>query len=524
MPSDLHALQERLRDVNALRAAIAIMDWDQQTYMPRGGAEARAEHVGILSKMAHGMLTADETRDLIDKAKAEDEDCTAMLRVIRRDFDLATRIPTVLVSEKSRLAAIAHEDWVKARANNDFKSFAPTLERMFEIARQEAEHLGYTDHLYDALLDQYEEGATAADARQMLEELKQPTVELVRMIQQQPRIDDSKLYGEWDQDKQRKFTEMLVKAIGFDFDRGRQDTAPHPFCTGWSVNDVRLTTRYKPYIGSAIFGSLHEAGHGLYEQNAPAQWDRTPLAGGVSLGLHESQSRTWENIVGRSKAFWQRFLPELQAEFPELSSFGVESWYRAINKVEPSLIRVEADEVTYNLHVLVRFEIECDVLTGSLAIKDMPEAWNAKYEQYLGIRPKTDSEGCLQDVHWSQGSIGYFPTYSIGNLLSYQIWNKLDADLGGAETLIEKGEFRPILDWLSEKIYRKGRKYTPKHLVAHVTGKPMEAQDYLAGLGAKYSESTAWVRWRRCGAGVRVRGPVCRRLEHDGGTVPLLTV
>jgi len=489
--STVEALKERYADINALRAAIAIMDWDQQTYMPRGGAEARAEHVGILSRMEHEMLTADATGTLLDRAKAEvggDEDA-AVLRVVKREFDLKTKLPSDLVAEKTRLAAIAHEDWVKARAENDFKGFAPTLERMFEIARQEAEHLGYKDSIYDALLDQYEEGATAADARAMFDTLKPRNIALVKAIQERGRpVDDSALYGRWDEAKQRQFTEKIVSAIGFDFGRGRQDTAPHPFCTGWSVGDIRLTTRFKDYIGSAIFGSLHEAGHGMYEQGSPAAWDRTPLAGGVSLGIHESQSRTWENIVGRSKAFWSKFLPDLQTLFPSLSSFDLDSWYRSINKVQPSFIRVEADEVTYNLHVLVRFEIECDVLTGKLAVRDMPDAWNAKYAEYLGITPKTDSEGCLQDVHWSMGSIGYFPTYSMGNLLSYQFWAKLQQDLGDTDALISAGNFAPILGWLQDKIYRQGRKFTPKDLVQRVTGKPMGADDYLEGLEAKYAD------------------------------------
>ena len=487
--STVEALKERYADINALRAAIAIMDWDQQTYMPRGGAEARAEHVGILSRMEHEMLTADATGTLLDRAKSEvdGDDDAAVLRVVKREFDLKTKLPSDLVAEKTRLAAIAHEDWVKARSENDFKGFAPTLERMFEIARQEAEHLGYKDSIYDALLDQYEEGATAADARAMFDTLKPRNIALVKAIQERGRpVDDSALYGTWDEGKQRQFTEKIVSAIGFDFGRGRQDTAPHPFCTGWSVGDIRLTTRFKDYIGSAIFGSLHEAGHGMYEQGSPAAWDRTPLAGGVSLGIHESQSRTWENIVGRSKAFWSKFLPDLQSLFPSLASFDVEGWYRSINKVQPSFIRVEADEVTYNLHVLVRFEIECDVLTGKLAVKDMPEAWNAKYTQYLGITPKTDSEGCLQDVHWSMGSIGYFPTYSMGNLLSYQFWAKLQDDLGDTDALIAAGNFAPILSWLQEKIYRQGRKFTPKELVQRVTGKPIGADDYLNGLEAKY--------------------------------------
>lgn len=491
MSASIDQLKTRLFDLNALGAAVAIMDWDQQTHMPKGGAMARGEHLGRLSRMRHELFVADETRSLLEKAKVETESGSedeAMMRVVKRDFDLATKLPSSLVEEKSKLAAQAHEDWVIARANNDFKSFAPTLERMFEIAGEEAEHLGYKDHIYDALLDQYEEGATAADCHAMFDAIRGPQVALVKEIQAQPETDDSWLYGNWDIEKQREFTEMLVQAIGFDFGRGRQDVAPHPFCTGWSIGDIRLTTRYKEYLGSAIFGSLHEAGHGMYEQGSPSHWDLTPLAGGVSLGLHESQSRTWENIVGRSRSFWEFFLPKLQAAFPAVASYDLDTFYRGINKVKPSLIRVEADELTYNLHIMVRFEIECDILTGALKVRDLPEAWNQKYKDYLGITPETDSEGCLQDVHWSMGSIGYFPTYSMGNLLSYQIWKALEEDVPSPFALFARGEFKPVLDWLRLKVYSQGRKYTPKDLVQRVTGKPMGAEDYLAGLTAKYRE------------------------------------
>ena len=489
MASSIGALKERLYDINALSSAVGIMSWDQQTYMPRGGAEARAEHLGILSRLAHEQFTADETGKLIDQsAGSADGDDSALVRRVKRDFDLATKIPSELVAEKSRLSTLAHEEWIQARANNDFKSFAPTLERMFEIARQEAKYLGYTDHMYDALLDQYEEGATAADVRAMFDTLKGPLSRLVREIAQAPAPDDSALFGDWDEGAQRGFTEMLIKAIGFDMDRGRQDTAAHPFCAGWSVGDVRLTTRFKRYLGSAIFGSLHEAGHGMYEQGSPAAWDRTPLAGGVSLGFHESQSRLWENIVGRSKAFWSHFLPPLQKAFPAIGGYSIDSFYKAINKVQPSFIRVEADEVTYNLHVLVRFELECAILTGDLSIADLPEAWNSKYEAYLGIRPTTDSEGCLQDVHWSGAMIGYFPTYSMGNLLSYQIWHALQKDIPDVDDLLSRGECAPVLEWLRTKIYRVGRKFPPKELVLQVTGKPMGAEDYLEGLTNKYKD------------------------------------
>lgn len=488
MPAEMEALKQRLADVNALRSAIAIMDWDHQTYMPEGGAAARAEHLGILTRLEHELFVADETQSLLEKAQPASDEDTAMLRIIGREMKLKTKLPADFVEKKTKLQSLGHQVWVEARSKNDFPSFAPTLKELYEIARQEAELLGYEGHIYNALLDQYEEGATVDDVRSMFEAIKGPQVALLKEIAAQPAVDDTWLYGEWDTEKQKSFTEMLAAAIGFDFHRGRQDTAAHPFCTGWSVGDIRLTTRYKSYLGSAIFGTLHEAGHGMYEQGSPMAWDRTPLAGGVSLGIHESQSRTWENIVGRSRAFWQRFLPDLQAAFPALAGKDLDTFYCGINKVEPSFIRVEADELTYNLHILTRFELECDLLTGALAVEDLPEAWNAKYETYLGIRPSTDSEGCLQDVHWSAGLIGYFPTYSMGNVISYQIWRALERDLGDTDGLMAKGEFAPILNWLRENVYSKGKSIPPKQLVKQVTGKAMDPTDYLEGLSAKYRQ------------------------------------
>lgn len=488
--SSLNALKGRMSDVNALNMAMALMDWDHQCYMPSGGGEARSEHTSILGRMAHEMLTADETGNLLEKAKSEtdpDSEDAALVRVVRRQFDLSTKIPTKLVEDKIRLGTLAHEKWVTARKNNDFKAFAPSLEHMFDLCRQEAEALGYQDHIYDALLDQYEEGATAADARGMYDALKGPQVELVKKIRSKPEPDASFLEGDWGEKRQSDFTEMMVQAIGFDFKRGRQDVAPHPFCTNFSIGDVRLTTRFQRYLGSAIFGSLHEAGHGMYEQGSPMSWDRTPLAGGVSLGIHESQSRTWENLVGRSRAFWVYFLPKLQEVFPELKGVSLDTFVKGVNRVKPSLIRVEADECTYNLHTMVRFEVECDALSGVLDVKDIPEAWNQKYEDYLGVRSESDANGCLQDVHWSSGLVGYFPTYSFGNLLSYQFWSVLKDELGDVDAMFERGEFAPVLEWLQQRIYRQGKRYTPKDLVLRVTGKPMGAEDYLKGLEAKYS-------------------------------------
>lgn len=489
MSESLSKLKTRLAEVNALNSAVAMMDWDQQTHMPKGGAKARAEHTGVLSRLSHELFVAGETQTWLDSAIKEVDPTTEdgnMLRVLRRDMDLRTKFPAELVEEKTRLTSQGHEEWVEARAANDFAKFAPFLEKIVDIHRREAELLGYTDHIYDALTDQYEEGASKKFWDNMFDGIREPLTQLVAEIKGAPQVDDSFLYGEWPVEAQRAFSLKLIDAIGFDMERGRLDTAPHPFCTGWSIGDIRLTTRFKNYLPSAIMGSLHEAGHGVYEQGSPMDWDGSPLAGGVSLGFHESQSRTWENIVGRSRAFWSRFLPDLQATFPALQGVDLETWYRALNRSEPSLIRVEADEVTYNLHIMVRFELECDMLTGALAIKDLPEAWNAKYQQYLGITPPNDAEGCLQDVHWSMGSMGYFPTYSMGNILSYQIWNRLVADLGDVESLMAHGDFAPILGWLRENLYRFGRSVRPQDLIKQVTGGGMDPNPYLTAISAKY--------------------------------------
>lgn len=484
------ALKEKLYTINALSAAGAMMEWDQQCFMPEGGAEARGEHTSILGRLAHESLASDETARLIENATkdlepgSEDE---ALVRVTKRDYDLATKVPSWLVAEQLKLGARGYEVWAKARKANDFKSFAPILEQVTELCQKQAEYLGYKDDIYDALLDIYEEGATKRDVDKMFSEVRQPLVDLVKDISSNGRpIDDNFLTGEWPVADQRAFTERIAKAVGFDFNRGRQDTAHHPFCTGWSVTDIRLTTRFKPQLSSGIFSTLHEAGHGMYEQGSPLAWDRTPLAGGVSLGIHESQSRFWENIVGRSKEFWSFFLPDLKSQFPQLSNVTLVDFHRAVNKVEPSLIRVEADETTYNLHILIRYEIECGLLSGKMKVKDVPEIWNAKYTDYLGVTPPNDAQGCLQDVHWSGCSMGYFPTYSMGNLLSYQFLAKMKSQIGDQKEAWSQGDFAPTLVWLQQNIYSKGRRFAPKDLVLQVTGKPMGAADYVNGIIEKY--------------------------------------
>jgi len=486
--SGVERLKDRMYEVNAMGVALALMDWDQQTNMPSGGAEARAEQVGILSTKLHESLVSDQTRAALGQAEAEaeSEDDRALARVVRRELDLATKLPSELVGRKALLATQGHELWIKARKANDYAMFRSILGELVEICKEEAGHLGYTDHPYDALTDQYEEGATAAGWQAMFDGIRQPLVELIEETQQASPIEDGFLVGQWPAEKQASFTWAVIQKLGFRGESGRQDAAPHPFCTNFSVNDVRLTNRYNEVVTSSLYSGLHEAGHGLYEQNSPAAWDRTPLAGGVSLGIHESQSRTWENIIGRSRAFWQWCYAPLREAFPALPDVGPEAVYKANCTVKPSLIRVEADEVTYNMHIMVRFELECDMVAGKLDVQDLPEAWNEKYRQYLGIVPESDAVGCMQDVHWSSGSIGYFPTYSMGNVLSYQIWACLQRDLGDTDAMLAQGNFAPILEWLVEKVYRHGSKYKPTELIHRVTGKPLGPEDYLAGITSKY--------------------------------------
>lgn len=489
--SSLQALLNTYSEINALAKAGALMAWDRQVFMPRGGAEARTAHTGILSRMAHERLTSVDTQRLLEEAEREVEpgtDEAASVRVLRREVDIQTKFPTELVERKSQISSDAYEAWREAKATSNFSKLAPFLEQLFDIAREMAELRGYKDHIYDPLIDLFEEGAKQVDAARMFGELKEPIKALVDEIRSRPEIDDSFCYSDWDNEALRKFAQDAADAIGYDFNRGRLDITTNAFCTNFSVDDVRMTTRPSRHIGGILFSSFHEMGHGLYEQGSPRSWDRTPLAGGISLGVHESQSRTWENIVARSLPFWQFFLSQLQNHVPQLKGRTPEEFYRAINKVKPGPVRIGSDELTYNLHILVRFELECEILTGATKIKDLPDAWIAKYEQYLGVTPVNDAEGCLQDVHWSRGSVGYFPTYSMGNLIGWQIWSAMQQEVGDTDALMRGGNFEPILGWLTKNVYSQGKRFTPRDLVTRVTEQPMQSRFYLEGMRKKFSD------------------------------------
>jgi carboxypeptidase Taq len=497
MSATLPQFKSLLARIDRLSQINSLVEWDQQTYMPPGAAEARSEQSATLSQLIHEMYTGDETGKLLVQCEAElagqdpDSDEVRLVAVARRHYDHKTKLPKELVAEIARHSALSQELWVRARARNDFDSFAPALEKMMDLTRQGAEHLGYKTHIYDALIDQYEPGTTQADVAAMFAEMKPQLIALTQAIAASSKpVDDSLVHGSFATEKQRALTLRILEAIGYDLKRGRQDEAAHPFCTNFSRDDVRVTTRFAPdYLSQAIYASMHEAGHAMYEQGSPVAYEASPLAGGAARGVHESQSRLWENLVGRSRAFSRYLFPLLQQTFPDaFANADVESYYRAVNKVQPSFIRVEADEVTYNLHILLRFELECDLLTGSLEVDDLPDAWDAKMQEYLGITPHTDGVGCLQDVHWSGGLIGYFPTYSIGNLLSGQLWHTIGKALPNLDAQLEQGEFAPLLAWLREHIHGYGSKYLPRELVVKATGEPLTSRYYLDYLHAKYGD------------------------------------
>jgi carboxypeptidase Taq len=492
----LKTLKNKLKEIKNIEAASAVLGWDQQVNMPPGGAAARAEQLATLNKLAHGLFITDEIGQLLsDLSEAGfdyDSDEASLIRVARRDYDRARKLPPELVAEMSRTFSLGQQIWTKARADKDFTQFQDTLTKIIDLNIQKAEAYGYEDCLYDVLLGDYEPGMKTTEVNRVFTELKTTLVPLVKTIAGQvDAVDASVLQQDFDETAQWDFGMIVLKAIGFDLERGRQDKSVHPFTTSFSVNDVRVTTRvYKDMFSSALFGTLHEGGHALYEQNVDPSLEGTPLAEGTSLGIHESQSRLWENVLGRSREFWQFYYPKLQSFFPDqLKTVSQDSFYRAINKVEPSFIRVEADEVTYNLHIFLRFELEQELVEQRLAVADLPDAWNAKMKTYLGLTPENDALGVLQDVHWSIGTIGYFPTYTLGTVLSLQFYRQALQEIPDLPEQFARGEFEALLGWFKDKIHRHGRKFTANELVERVTGaKGIEAGPYLSYIKQKFAE------------------------------------
>jgi carboxypeptidase Taq len=489
-------LLTRLDETSSIGQAMAVLDWDQQCYMPHAGDNARARQQGMLGRICHERSVSDETRTLLEAAEKEaagldpQSDERLALKVVRRGFDQSVKLPTALVEALITETSKAHGVWVEARKTNNFNHFAPTLERLLDLTRQRAEALGYEEHIYDALLDQYEPGARSVEVEKVFTAVRKELVMLLKDIKAAKQVDDSPMRRDFDEEKQLAFGRKVVERLGFNFERGRIDRAVHPFCTNFTRDDVRLTTRTeRDWFPCSLMGTIHEAGHGMYEQGLHEKDNQTPLSSAAGLGTHESQSRLWENIVGRSRAFWQVFYPELQSQFPGvLDDISVEQFYKAINTVSPSFIRVEADEVTYNLHVFLRFEIEKEMLSGKLAVKDIPEAWNTKMQDYLGITPDSDANGCLQDVHWSAALFGYFPTYSLGTILSAQLYKKALVDNTQITPDLEKGEYSSLLTWLQNNVHHAGCRYFPHELTERATGESLNPTYYIEYLNTKFRD------------------------------------
>jgi carboxypeptidase Taq len=497
MGTQLEQLKERLAQISDLRTAANFLSWDQQVNMPPGGSEARAHHLATVETLAHSRFVDEETGQLIEDATAEtadlpyDSDDASLVRVSRREYEKLHRVPNSLVAERARVSARAYNAWVQARAESNFALFQPHMERVIDLTIQFAEALGYEDHIYDALLDRYEPEIKTAEVAAAFEEMKVGLVPLVQEISERGKaVDDAVFNQEYPDQAQWDFGVLVLRDMGFDFRYGRLDRAVHPFTVGFSPHDVRLTTRIRPTrFQSGLFGTIHEGGHALYEQAIHVEIDRTPLFEAASFGIHESQSRLWENIVARSRAFWVNYFPKLRDFFPrQLAWVDLDTFYRAINKVEPSLIRVEADEVTYNLHIFLRFELEQALVERRLAVGDLPEAWNAKMDEYLGIVPPDDARGVLQDVHWADGYLGYFPTYALGNLLSVQFYEQALHEMPDLPEQIARGELRPLREWMGDKIHTHGRKFTPAEMVKRITGAEMSAVPFLNYLNEKYAE------------------------------------
>ncbi len=487
-------LLRRARDIAVAQSCAAVLGWDQQTYLPPAGADFRGEQLAFLAALAHQKLTDPTYGDLL--ARAADAPgavdpagvAAANVRELRRSYDRATKLPARLVEELARVTAAAHLAWADARRTDTLATFRPHLERIVALKREEAAAVGFVGHPYDALLDEYEPGTTAADVRAVFANL---TAGLVPLIQQATAVapGDNVLARDFPVERQKLFAESAAAAIGFDFRAGRLDTAAHPFCSGFGPGDCRLTTRYNPGLfHEAFFGVLHEAGHGLYEQNLPAAAFGTPAGMYCSLGIHESQSRLWENQVGRGRPFWRHFYPRLKQAFPgTLDDVPPDDFLAAINRVRPSFIRVEADEATYNLHIILRFELELGLISGDLTVADLPGAWNERFQALFGLAVPSDREGCLQDIHWSFGGLGYFPTYTLGNLYAAQFMAAACRSLGGdaIDESFARGDFSSLLGWLTEHIYRHGRRYPAGELCRRATGAELASGAFLEYLQGK---------------------------------------
>lgn len=484
-----HEIMRKVKDLNSVSA---VLGWDQETYMPSGAIEARAEHIATIDTLSHEVLTGATARKAADSLRSGldtlTEDEKAVMTLFLRDHDRAVKLPESLVRETSRAQSLAQEGWKQAKSEKNFAIFAPHLEQLIGLKIQAAELYGYDENRYDALMDLFEPGMKVSIIQPVFDRLRQGTVELLdKVLPLRDSINDEILHRSYEREQQLEFGKSIVNKLGFDFERGRVDLSAHPFCTNFAPTDVRLTTRIlENDIRSCLFGLIHEAGHGMYEQGINMKYFRTFAAEGTSMGIHESQSLFWENVIARTEEFWQWALPQLKAVFPEqLGDTTPRDFYRAINVVRPSFIRIDSDETTYNLHIILRFEIEEAFINEKIRVADIPELWNEKMRTSLGIVPSNDAEGCLQDVHWSFGGYGYFPSYTLGKLYAAMLWTQLQQEKPGVRNLIATGDFGPILEWLRGNIHQYGRTQMSEEIMKRVTGRGLTETDFLAYVGAK---------------------------------------
>lgn len=496
MEANLIGFRELVKRIKNYEEAIGLLYWDMRTGAPKKGIEERSEVVGMLSTEMFRLSVSDEMGRYLDyfaDAKREeslDRITRKTLIECRKEYERSKKIPEDKFREYVVLTSQAESAWEDAKNSSDFASFQPYLEKIVAMNLEFIELWGYSGHKYNTLLDQYEPGMTVEKLDHLFGTLREKTVALLQAVQSAPKPDTSFLNQKFSKEKQREISLYMLRQMGYDFAAGRLDETVHPFATGLNPGDVRITTRYiEEDITFALFSSLHEGGHALYEQNISKDLIGTILCSGTSMGIHESQSRFWENMIGRSREFWHCYYGELQKTFPgQLDQVPLEDFYRGINEAKPSLIRIEADELTYNLHIMIRYEIEKALFDGSLQVADLPEYWNAKYTEYLGVTPSNNGEGVLQDVHWSGGSFGYFPSYSLGNMYAAQFRNTMKKEIPDLEALVAKGELLPIKEWLTKQIYQYGKLEDPSQIVTRVTGEELNP-DYLAEyLEEKYKD------------------------------------
>jgi carboxypeptidase Taq len=497
MTDGISRLRERLETLSDLRVANQVLEWDQQTMMPPNGVQSRAEALATLGRLTHDMFVSSETGRLLEAAAGDldgydrDSDEASLVRVASRRWEKARRVPSELAGDMARAASVGQEAWVKARAQSDFSSFVPYLEHNVELARRYVDCLDGFECAYDALLDDYDPGMRTAEVAALFDELKSELIPMIATLaEHSDRVDDSALHGSFPIDRQRRLTDAVVRQMGFDPRSWRMDDAVHPFATGFGSNDVRITTRWdESYYPSSLYGAMHECGHGLYEAGISPSLQRTPLGYGESLALHESQSRMWENMVGRGRPFISVLAPAI-VEFlgDSVSALDPDTLYRAVNRVAPSYIRVEADEVTYGLHIVLRFELEQELIDGQMKVADLPEVWNARFKEYFGLEVPDDPQGVLQDVHWSAGLFGYFSTYALGNLIAGQLWEKVHLDLPDLDDQIASGDLAGLREWLRENVHRYGSKFSSRELLQRVVGGPIAVGPFVSYLKHKLGD------------------------------------